>query len=199
MNKVIVLCSACLLLLAGVPLTVGAAPITYSFSGTGSGFVGATQFINTDFLILLDGDTDSIAFSNNIAQNFIGIGDGTISLAGIGAGTFTEFLWMFNNKTAEGVGFRGLPIVPEIPDFLSINSFGTGLDSYDLDTAFGPLPQPNFPFVSPGNSLGLDIGALSFNNVSGTTFEAYLVPVPGAVWLFGSALGLLGWVRHKKA
>ena len=25
------------------------------------------------------------------------------------------------------------------------------------------------------------------------------VPVPPAVWLFGSALGLLGWIRHKKA
>jgi hypothetical protein len=26
-----------------------------------------------------------------------------------------------------------------------------------------------------------------------------VVPVPAAVWLFGSALGLLGWIRHKKA
>lgn len=25
------------------------------------------------------------------------------------------------------------------------------------------------------------------------------VPVPAAVWLFGSGLGLLGWMRHKKA
>jgi hypothetical protein len=25
------------------------------------------------------------------------------------------------------------------------------------------------------------------------------VPVPGAVWLFGSALALLGWMRRKAA
>ena len=26
-----------------------------------------------------------------------------------------------------------------------------------------------------------------------------VVPVPASVWLFGSALGLLGWVRRRQA
>jgi hypothetical protein len=33
--------------------------------------------------------------------------------------------------------------------------------------------------------------------MSGTVTEASGVPVPAAVWLMGSALGLLGWVRRK--
>ena len=30
-----------------------------------------------------------------------------------------------------------------------------------------------------------------------TTFTVQVVPIPAAVWLFGSALGLLGWLRRK--
>ncbi len=33
----------------------------------------------------------------------------------------------------------------------------------------------------------------------GVRISGSVVPVPGAVWLFGSALGLLGWARRKKA
>ena len=32
---------------------------------------------------------------------------------------------------------------------------------------------------------------------TGTTFYLTTIPVPAAVWLFGSALGLLGWARRR--
>ncbi len=38
-----------------------------------------------------------------------------------------------------------------------------------------------------------------FNGVAPNSIEGTLVPVPPAVWLFGSALGLLGWMRRKAA
>jgi hypothetical protein len=39
----------------------------------------------------------------------------------------------------------------------------------------------------------------SANTLATWTLSATPVPVPAAVWLFGSALGLLGWMRCKKA
>jgi hypothetical protein len=35
--------------------------------------------------------------------------------------------------------------------------------------------------------------------IDNVTIDTTVVPVPAAVWLFGSALGLLGWVRRKAA
>jgi hypothetical protein len=48
--------------------------------------------------------------------------------------------------------------------------------------------------VVPSFGLSTDSGAPIFDNLAPA-----VVPVPAAVWLFGSALGLLGWMRRKKA
>lgn len=57
-----------------------------------------------------------------------------------------------------------------------------------------------------GNELTLKIkralsesaGTTSYQELT-FTFESTVVPVPGAVWLFGSALGLMGIARRKSA
>lgn len=50
------------------------------------------------------------------------------------------------------------------------------------------------------NGTAISCGALTTAalSVSGTVTET-VVPVPAAVWLMGSALGLLGWMRRKAA
>jgi hypothetical protein len=79
-----------------------------------------------------------------------------------------------------------------------------------LDVARGPMQQAsdygciivqNDAFVS-GNVVCQSAAWLASPGSAGiqlTFHHTDIVPVPAAVWLFGSALGLLGWMRRKAA
>jgi len=57
---------------------------------------------------------------------------------------------------------------------------------------------PGFPAPTPFDTLG--IGGFSAPiALSTASIVANQVPIPAAAWLFGSALGLLGWVRRRGA
>jgi len=51
----------------------------------------------------------------------------------------------------------------------------------------------------PGNTLVITEQSEFFfpDTPTGYQFTFTVIPVPAAVWLFGSALGLLGWIRRK--
>jgi len=82
------------------------------------------------------------------------------------------------------------------------------------DVALGPpqqLSDYDLPFVSYGG-IGGDLIFSTFTCLDadcdldptdgasdGQRMTFSVVPVPAAVWLFGSALGLLGWIRRRTA
>ncbi len=57
--------------------------------------------------------------------------------------------------------------------------------------SFNPNVAGNYQFAIGVSTL---IGGFPLDSVA---IEVEVVPVPAAVWLFGSALGLLGWMRRK--
>lgn len=60
-------------------------------------------------------------------------------------------------------------------------------DAFDLNWAFeGDFYDGSAPLND----------SVTFGSIEVTVTP---IPVPAAVWLFGSALGLLGWMRRKKA
>ncbi len=70
----------------------------------------------------------------------------------------------------------------------------TGSRGYNI----GPVYQSTVPVDLGSISVFNDTFALGgFGMIDGTAFTISAVPVPAAVWLFGSALGLLGWIRRK--
>ena len=46
---------------------------------------------------------------------------------------------------------------------------------------------------------GSFIGETNNNSLVYMTLNSTVIPVPAAVWLFGSALGLLGWIRRRSS
>ena len=63
------------------------------------------------------------------------------------------------------------------------------LANIGFSLAFDLAPDTNL-------SIGFDPES-AFNAGTFFSITPVVVPVPGAVWLFGSALGLLGWTRRK--
>jgi hypothetical protein len=80
--------------------------------------------------------------------------------------------------------------------------FGDGI-AHELDKLNRNTPSSLF-----GPGLGSDyvaaVSALSLGNfgspggAGGTSINLAPVPVPAAVWMFGSALSILGWIRRRK-
>ena len=82
------------------------------------------------------------------------------------------------------------------PRGLSSLAAGGGCDATDGAFIFYTV----FTYTGPGGQLivsnGVDITQAGTNYL---TFNVATVPVPAAVWLFGSALGLLGVARRRSA
>ncbi|MDJ0929198.1 MAG: hypothetical protein QNJ73_16290 [Gammaproteobacteria bacterium] len=111
-------------------------------------------------------------------------------------------------NVVQGVTLGGATL--EVDIFADDGRTFTGITPAD---PFANSAQFSFIGVIPGACTGLDAGVQcslgQVGLVPGAMFttdvdvffitipEAGIIPVPAAVWLFGSALGLLGWLRRK--
>ena len=86
---------------------------------------------------------------------------------------------------------------------IEIGSFGVG-DVFGLATAGDGLlygaAGTNIYLINTGTgaaSMVSSYGGQGVGSAFGATYYVNAIPIPGAVWLFGSALAGLGWLRRR--
>lgn len=117
-----------------------AAPITYTFTGIASGFLGLTPFTDEAFTVTLVGDTNNVTF----AGEYFNVATTASFLIGTSAGTFTG---AFNE-----VILNPDPANPRVlfgqftgADFVAEGLQDASFASYNLKTAFPQTPgTPEF-------------------------------------------------------
>ena len=121
-------------------------------------------------------------------------------VAGLGQDGF-NYAVIVNMEKSDGGAFAihdlDLFIDTDPDGWTQITGTLAGGGSADLGVAVGTgdwLNLESVRFFAQGNGFGFGYGEIELDNV-----VVSAVPIPAAVWLFGSALAGLGWLRKRPA
>jgi len=188
--------AAALLASFGLAGPVNADFVTYTFSGTGTGDLGGAAFTNADFRVTITGNTGDISLLGPGILDIVNL-PAVIEVAGLGSLSFANPVYVFNNQTAQVVGFGDYSFGDFQGDFWDQPSHL--LVTYNLATTFGPITTSAPIFF--GIFTDTDRGFLELTQSAGTaaTFKAQVaaVPEPSSALLFGLGLACLAreWKR----
>jgi hypothetical protein len=157
-------------LMAGFVLTTAAAlcsPITYTFTGTGTGELGSTPFSSAPFTVTVSADTSSIfSFTGGVELEAL---SSTISVSGLPLMTFTDTTSVADNQSFEVIVFGDFTL-----DLALLDKSNAAFATYALATSIGPisLPGPDTVSASQFVNIPTNQGALTLT-ASNETFLGF--------------------------
>jgi hypothetical protein len=162
MNRILFVLAVTMLLSTNI---VNAEPINYTFTGTATGSVDGAVFSNADVTITVSADTENVLFDGYNVFNVIPSST-MINIAGIGSGTFTGEVAVFNQQ-AFNYSFAGLQ--QDNMDIVTVESLD--LETYDLKTSIGPL-SPGYLSIYFSLNIPTTMGTVVINSSGDFTFQA---------------------------
>lgn len=176
-------------------------PIFYTMTATATGTLGSTPFTGAAITVTSVADTTGAFVESGVFpnQNWENIAfSSTITIAGIGTETFTHQTFWADPNGAGDIVFGDIDSSVGF-DFgiLGLTQLFVGLETYNLQSAFGPVSSA-FDFETGAFNAFQNIatsGGLLSLTAANDTFTAE-TPEP-ASWLF-AAIGLVGLSGKKR-
>jgi hypothetical protein len=173
---------------------VSATPITYIYSGTGTGQLGSGTFSNASFKITALADTNNITSwgpaSNGPQNTHLTT---MIDITSLGSYSITTPSHSWMSGSSSGTGGLGKNL-----DFNWIKFQENALIGYGLNTPIGPVLEVSPTNVDQFHDVSTSGGLLKFMSISAVTFTAIIAPEPSNLLLLGiGAISLLGYRKAK--
>ncbi len=157
-------------------------------AGTGSNFGGAGESAdegalwNWTYFVDISGPSVLADYQIDLYYDLDPAGSAFGDLSGLGHIDFTALLLAGDPAATLVEGSQN-----NLFGFLAVDSFGIDAPNF---VAFNPNEVGNYQYAITVSRAGFGVDVIAM--------EVNVIPIPAAVWLFGSALGFLGWThRHR--